>query len=92
MVKSLHPPTYAALQNVDGLPHASHTTYSEHSQIHFGLCITSSDFDNNYKSVCHKRKNYDLARKLTCPQTLQETQRWVLKQNNITRKELGHVP
>jgi hypothetical protein len=29
---------------------------------------------------------------MTCPQTLQEIQRWVPKGNNEKRKELGHTP
>jgi hypothetical protein len=29
---------------------------------------------------------------LICPQTFQKTQKWVLKQNNGRRRELGHVP
>jgi hypothetical protein len=29
---------------------------------------------------------------LMCPQTFQETQRWVPEQNNERRKKLGHVP
>ncbi len=32
---------------------------------------------------------YDM---MTHPQTLQEAQRWVLKQNNGRRRELGHAP
>jgi hypothetical protein len=29
---------------------------------------------------------------VTCPQTPQETQRWVPKRNNGRKKELGHTP
>jgi hypothetical protein len=29
---------------------------------------------------------------VTCPQTPQKTQTWVLEQNNKRKKELGHTP
>jgi hypothetical protein len=29
---------------------------------------------------------------LTCPQTLQETQKWVPERNNGRRRKLGHAP